>query len=56
MDAKGIVVPPGEGPVWDMAPGRSAALKLLGGETAESLMMFEEDAPSGTVTPHAPSP
>ena len=51
MDAKGIVVPPGQGPVWDMAPGRSAALKLLGGETAESVMMFEEGAPSGTVTP-----
>jgi quercetin dioxygenase-like cupin family protein len=51
MDAKGFVVPPGEGPVWDMAPGRSAALKMLGGETAESVMMFEEDAPSGTVTP-----
>ena len=31
--------------------GRSAALKLLGGETAESVMMFEEGAPSGTVTP-----
>jgi quercetin dioxygenase-like cupin family protein len=34
-----------------MAPGRSAALKLRGGETAESVMMFEEDAPSGTATP-----
>jgi quercetin dioxygenase-like cupin family protein len=51
MDAKGFVVPPGQGPVWNMAPGRSAALKLLGGETAESMMMFEEGAPSGTVTP-----
>lgn len=51
MDTNGFVVPPGRGPVWNMAPGRSAALKLLGGETAESLMMFEEGAPSGTVTP-----
>lgn len=51
MDTKGVVVPPGQGPVWDMAPGRSAALKLLGGETAESVMMFEEGAPAGTVTP-----
>jgi quercetin dioxygenase-like cupin family protein len=50
MDAKGLVVPPGQGSVWNMEPGRSAALKLLGGETAESVMMFEEDAPFGTVT------
>jgi quercetin dioxygenase-like cupin family protein len=50
MDTKGFVVPPGEGQVWNMAPGRSAALKLLGGETAESVMMFEEGSPSGTVT------
>jgi quercetin dioxygenase-like cupin family protein len=50
MDPKGIVVPPGQGPVWEMAPGRSAALKLLGGETADSVMMFEEGAPPGTVT------
>src|SRR5258708_13945330 len=51
MDASGFVVQPGQGPVWNMAPGRSAALKLLGGETAESVMMFEEGAPAGTVTP-----
>jgi mannose-6-phosphate isomerase-like protein (cupin superfamily) len=50
MDAKGIVVQPDQGAVWDMAPGRSAALKLLSGETGESVMMFEEGAPSGTVT------
>ena len=50
MDAKGFVVPPGEGPVWNMAPGRSAALKMQSGETGESLMMFEETAPVGTVT------
>jgi len=37
MDAKGFVVPPGEGPVWNMAPGRSAALKMQSGETGESL-------------------
>jgi quercetin dioxygenase-like cupin family protein len=51
MDVKGLVVPPGQGPVWNMAPGRSAALKLLGRETADSVMMFEEVAPRGTVTP-----
>jgi quercetin dioxygenase-like cupin family protein len=50
MDPQGIVVPPGGGPVWDMAPGRSAALKLLNGETGESVMMFEETAPAGTET------
>jgi quercetin dioxygenase-like cupin family protein len=48
MDAKGFVVPPGGGPVWDMAPGRFAALKLVGGQTAESVMMFEETTPPGT--------
>jgi len=34
MDAKGFVVLPGQGPVWDMAPGRSAAFKMQRGETA----------------------
>ena len=33
-----------------MAAGRSSALKLLGAETGESVMMFEETAPSGTKT------
>ena len=50
MEAQGIVVPPGGGAVWNMAPGRSAALKLLNGETSESVMMFEETAPAGTET------
>jgi quercetin dioxygenase-like cupin family protein len=50
MEIKGFVVPPGLGPMWEMAPGRSAALKLLGGETAESVMMFEESTPPGAVT------
>jgi len=40
----------GGGAVWDMEPGRSAALKLLGGQTAESVMLFEETAPPGTAT------
>jgi hypothetical protein len=44
MGAHGTVVPPGGGLVWNMAPGRSAALKLLNGETGESVMMFEETA------------
>jgi quercetin dioxygenase-like cupin family protein len=50
MEAKGFVVPPGQGRVWEMAAGRSSALKLLGGETGDSVMMFEETAPSGTET------
>jgi quercetin dioxygenase-like cupin family protein len=50
MEAQGKVVPPGGGPVWSMAPGRSAALKLTNGETGDSVMMFEETAPAGTQT------
>ncbi len=45
MDAQGIVVPPGQDPV---SPGRSFALKLRGGETGDSIMMFEEIVPAGT--------
>jgi hypothetical protein len=33
-----------------MAPGRSAALKLVGGETGDSIMLFEETPPAGTDT------
>src|SRR4051812_28955882 len=51
MNANGIVKLPGQGPVRNMAPGRAATLKLQNGETQESLMMFEEVAPVGTVTP-----
>src|SRR5215472_19053936 len=50
MDTKGFVVPPGGGSILSMAPGRSAALKLVGGETAESVMLFVETAPPGTET------
>ena len=50
MNARGFVVLPGQGPVWNMAPGRWATLKLQSGETAESVMMFEEAASAGTVT------
>ena len=46
---KGIVVPAGGGTTLDMgAPGRLAALKLLGHETNESVMLFEETVPAGT--------
>jgi quercetin dioxygenase-like cupin family protein len=50
MQAKGFVVPPGGGTVLDMEPGRSAALKLLSGQTAESVMLFEETVPPGIGT------
>jgi quercetin dioxygenase-like cupin family protein len=50
MNGKGFVVPPGGGPVLAMAPGRSAALKLVSGETAGSIMLFEETVPSGVGT------
>jgi quercetin dioxygenase-like cupin family protein len=50
MSGKGFVVPPGGGSVLSMAPGRSAALKLVGRETADSIMLFEETAPAGTET------
>jgi quercetin dioxygenase-like cupin family protein len=50
MEVKGFVVPPGGGKVLDMVPGRFSALKLLGGETADSIMLFEETAPAGTET------
>jgi quercetin dioxygenase-like cupin family protein len=47
--AKGLVVPAGAGQHLDMgAPGRFAALKLLGHETNESVMLFEEIIPAGT--------
>ena len=45
MDARGIVVQPDQGPV---SPGRSFSLKLRGGETGDSIMMFEETIPAGT--------
>ena len=47
--AKGLVVPAGGGKHLDMtAPGRFAALKLVGHETNESIMLFEETLPVGT--------
>ena len=48
MDTQCIVVQPGQGPALSMSPGRSAQLKLLGGATGGSVMMFEETVPAGT--------
>ena len=47
---RGFVVPPGGCSILSMAPGRLAALKLLGGDTGDSIMLFEETAPAGTDT------
>src|SRR5258707_4995827 len=44
MDTPNIVSP-GRDPV---SPSRSFALKLLGSETGDSIMMFEETVPPGT--------
>lgn len=48
MGARGVVVQPGEGSVWNISPGRSLVLKLLGGATEGSIMLFEETVPAGT--------
>src|ERR1700730_17183578 len=48
MGAQGLVVQPGAGPVSSFTPGRSIVLKLLGGATGDSIMMFEETVPAGT--------
>ena len=45
----GVVVPAGGGKHFDMTtPGRATALKLVGRETNESIMMLEETLPVGT--------
>ena len=46
---KGFVVPAGGGKkIASPSPGRSFALKLLGRDTGESVMLFEETLPAGT--------
>ena len=48
---KGFVVPAGGGKHFDSpTPGRFFALKLLGRDTGESIMMFEETLPAGTAS------
>jgi quercetin dioxygenase-like cupin family protein len=51
MNTKGFVTLPGQQPVWNIAPGRTATLKLQTEQTGESVMVFEEVAPAGTETP-----
>ena len=49
--AEGFVVPAGGGKHFTSpTPGRSFAMKLLGRETNESIMMFEETLPAGTAS------
>ena len=50
MAVQGIVVQPGQGPVSSFTPGRSIVLKLLGGASGDSIMMFEETIPAGTTS------
>src|SRR5205814_8572575 len=48
---KAFVVPAGGGKHFaSPTPGRSFAMKLLGRETGESIMMFEETLPAGTAS------
>jgi quercetin dioxygenase-like cupin family protein len=48
MGGEGIVVRPGEGLVQNFSPGRFPTIKLLGRDTADSVMLFEETTPCGT--------
>ena len=45
---KGLVVPASGGKKFVESPDRFGALKLLGHETGESIMMFEQTVPPGT--------
>src|SRR5580658_2129626 len=45
METENFVTAPGQNP---LPPPRSFALKLLGLETGDSIMMFEETVPAGT--------
>ena len=49
---KGLVVPAGGGKRYEDSPGRFFALKLLAGQTGESIMLFEETTPAGTRSTH----
>jgi quercetin dioxygenase-like cupin family protein len=49
--AEGFVVPAGGGKHFNSpTPGRTFAMKLLGRETNESIMMFEETLPAGAAS------
>ena len=51
MSAQGFVVPAGGGRHFaSPTPGRSFAMKLLGRDTGDSIMLFEETLPAGTAS------
>ena len=47
MDTPNSVVTPNQDAV---SPGRTVTLKLRGGETGDSIMMFDETVPTGTMS------
>ena len=51
-EAEGVVIPSGGGKRHASTPGRFFDLKLLGQETAGSIMIFEETVPPGTGPSH----
>src|SRR5260370_7805626 len=51
MKTECFVTLPGQEPVWNMAPGRTATLKLQNQQTGQSVMAFEEITPAGAETP-----
>jgi mannose-6-phosphate isomerase-like protein (cupin superfamily) len=51
MKTECCITLPGQELVWNMAPGRTAALKLQNEQTGQSVMAFEEVTPAGAETP-----
>ncbi len=49
--ARGYIVAPEQGPVWEMEPGRPTTFKLLSEQTGDSVAVFEEVVPVGSGTP-----
>ena len=47
MEARGIVIQPGQSPLSGFTAGRSIVPKLLSGATSDSIMLFEETIPAG---------
>jgi quercetin dioxygenase-like cupin family protein len=51
MDTQGLIIFPGQGPVWEMETGRPTTFKLLSDQTQGSIAIFEEIVPVGSGTP-----
>lgn len=47
MNTNGLVVLPGQGPVWQMEPDRRATFKLSSEQTGNSVAVLEELIPAG---------